>query len=121
MINIPTRDQIAVAMLAKVASRRDRRRRTSESIGARAAVAAAVAAEKRYLRVKENARRIAWTENAKGKESLAGKKSGLSGRLRTWIFHRVTRLLPPKLKRRVLTIHCHKDLSFLLQVNKFSS
>lgn len=88
MINIPTRDQIAVAVCEMV-NRRDSR--INENIGAHVAgvVAAAAAAERTSPHGKEKGRERRngrENENVNGKENLVEKKSEWNAKLRTWIF-----------------------------------
>jgi len=72
MINIPTRDQIAVAVCEMV-NRRDSL--TNENIGAHVVGAVVAVAEMMFLREKESGRRNEKeNENANEKENPAGKK-----------------------------------------------
>lgn len=85
MINIPTRDQIAVAVCEMV-NRRDSR--TNENIGAHVAEVAVAVAERMCPRGREkekerkNGRE---SESANGKENRLEKKSEWSAKLRIWI------------------------------------
>lgn len=87
MINIPTRDQIAVAVCEMV-NRRDSL--TNENIGAHVAGAVVVAAGRIFLRGRENGKKNEReNENEKGKENLVEKKSVRNVKHRTWIYRRV--------------------------------
>lgn len=86
MINIPTRDQIAVAVCEMV-NRRDSL--TNENIGAHVAGVVVVVAERMFLRGRESEKRNGREkENEKGKENLVEKKSVWNDKHRTWIYHR---------------------------------
>lgn len=84
MINIPTRDQIAVAVCEMV-NRRDSL--TNVNIGAPVAGAAVVAAERMSLRGNENGKRNGREKGSeKGRENLVEKKPVWNVKHRTWIY-----------------------------------
>jgi hypothetical protein len=85
MINIPTRDQIAVAVCEMV-NRRDSL--TNENIGVHVAGAVVAVAEMMFLQEKGNGKRNGKeNENANEKENPAGKKLVWKHvKLKIWIF-----------------------------------